>query len=84
MEAKVRERLYRLVDGLPEQAVDTAEHLLETLSDSDDPVVRALMDAREDDGPTSDEDRAALEEGRAALEAGDIVSDDVVRKELGE
>lgn len=84
MEAKVRERLYRLVDGLPERAVHTAEHLLETLSDSGDPVVRALMNAREDDGPMSGEDQAALEEGRTALEAGDIVSDDVVRKELGE
>lgn len=83
MEARVKERLYRLVDGLPEGALDTAEHVLETLSTSDDPVVRALINAPEEDEPPSDEDRAALEEGRAALEAGDLVSNAELCEELG-
>jgi hypothetical protein len=83
MEANVKERLYRLVDGLPDGAVDTVEHFLESLSNPDDPVVRALMDAPKDDEPLTDEDRVALEEAQAAIEAGDVVSDEALREELG-
>jgi predicted transcriptional regulator len=83
MEAKAKERLYRLVDRIPEDEVHTAERFLEYLANSDDPLVRALMNAPEDDEPLSDADREALEEGRRALEAGEVVSHEELRKAIG-
>jgi hypothetical protein len=83
MEAKAKERLYRLVDQIPAGEVHTAERFLEYLSTSDDPVLRALMNAAEDDEPLSAEDREALEEGRRALAEGDVVTDEELCAELG-
>ncbi len=84
MEAKVREKLYRLVDQIPEGEVRTAERFLEYLaSRDDDPLVRALMNAPDMDEPLSEEDREALEEGRRALEAGEVVSHEELRKAIG-
>jgi len=83
MEAKVKERLHELVDRIPEGEVHTAERFLEYLTTSDDPVMRALRNAPEDDEPLTDEDHEALEEGRRALAAGDVVSDEELRAELG-
>lgn len=83
MEAKVKERLHKLIDRIPEGEVHAAERFLEYLSSVDDPVMRALMSAPEDDEPLTDEDREALEEGRRALAEGDVVSDEELRAELG-
>ena len=84
MEAKAKERLYRLVDRIPDGEVHTAERFLEYLASvDDDPLVRALMNAPDMEEPLSDEDREALEEGRRALEAGDIVSHEELRKAIG-
>jgi len=82
MEAKAKERLYRLVDQIPEGEVHTAERFLEYLAAAQDPVMLALLNAPEDDEPLSDEDREALEEGRRALAEGDVVSDEELRAEL--
>jgi predicted transcriptional regulator len=83
MEAKAKERPYRLIDRIPEDEVHTAERFLEYLASSEDPLLRALMNAPEDDEPLSDADREALEEGRRALEAGDVVSHEELRKAIG-
>lgn len=83
MEAKAKERLYRLVDQIPEGEVHTAERFLEYLANSDDALLRALMNAPEDDEPLTDADREALEEGRRALDAGDVVSHEELRKAIG-
>ena len=83
MEAKAKERLHRLIDEIPEGEVHTAERFLEYLTTADDPVLRALMNAPEDDEPVTDEDREALEEGRAALAAGDVITDEELSAELG-
>jgi hypothetical protein len=82
-EAKARERLYRLVDRIPDGEVHTAERFLEYLTNVDDSLVRALMSAPEDDGPLSEADQEALEEGRRALAEGDVVSDEELSTELG-
>jgi hypothetical protein len=83
MEAKAKERLHQLVDRVPDGEVHTAERFLEYLATSDDPMMRALMNAPEMDEPLSDADREALEEGRRALEAGDVVSHEELRKAIG-
>ena len=82
MEAKARERLYRLVDEIPEGEVHAAERYLEYLAEHGDPFVRALRNAPEVDEPLSDEDREALDEGRRALDEGDVVTDEELRAEL--
>jgi hypothetical protein len=83
MEANVKERLYRLVDGLPDGAVDTAEYFLESLSTSDDPVVRALMNAPIDDEPVTQEEEEAVRESWEDHKAGRVQSLDEIEKELG-
>ena len=45
--------------------------------------MQALLRAPEATDPLSDEDHEAVEEGRRALEAGDCVSDQELRAELG-
>ena len=60
-----------------------AERYLQFLSGHGNPLIKALMDAPEDPEPLSDADREALDEGRRAMEAGDTVSDDMLRAELG-
>jgi predicted transcriptional regulator len=75
-----REALYRLVDSIPEKQLDDARKALEPLAD---PVLAALANARYDDEPETGEERAAVAEGRAALDAGDFVTMEEVRRELG-
>lgn len=75
-----REALYRLVDSIPATQLDDARKLLEPLAD---PVLAALANAPYDDEPETDEERAAVAEGRAALDAGDFVTMEEVRRELG-
>ena len=53
-----RERLYRLVDRIPEREVHAAERYLEYLAEYGDPFIRTLMNAPFDDEVLSEEDRA--------------------------
>ena len=83
MEASPRERLHRLVDALPASELRAVERCLELFSVCGDSFVQTLLSAPEAAEPLSDEDHEALEEGRRALEAGDCVSDQELRTELG-
>ena len=83
MATATKTRLHWLVDKLPEAEVHAAERFLEYLTEQADPLVTALLNAVEVDEPLTDGDRAALEEGRLALDAGDTVSDDELRSQLG-
>ena len=75
-----RESLYRLVDSIPPAQLDEARKALEPLAD---PVLAALVNAPYDDEPETDEERVLAAEGRAALDAGDSLSLEEVRRELG-
>ena len=83
MEAKAKERLYRLVDQIPEGEVHTAERFLEYLATADDPVLRALMNAPEDDEPVSPEEEEAVREALEDVAAGRMHSMEEVKRELG-
>ncbi len=83
METATKTRLHRLVDKLPEGEVHAAERYLEYLTEQADPLVTALSNAVEVDEPLTDDDCAALEEGRLALDAGDTISDNELRAQLG-
>ena len=65
-----RERLRALVDTVTDYRLDYAATALHALAD---PVLRAFLEAPEDDEPLTDEDRAAIGEGRADVERGDVV-----------
>jgi len=57
-----REELYRLVNQLPEGTLDGARRVLVAYMAQYDPVLKALMEAEEDDEPsTPEEDQEALE-----------------------
>jgi hypothetical protein len=67
-----RDALHQLVDELPETEIGRARHVLAALLqavEEEDPVLRALRAAPEDDEAESVEERAAVEE--ALLEARD-------------
>jgi hypothetical protein len=77
-----RDGLHRLVDTLPDAVVDEAERLLRALQ-TDDPVIRAALQAPLEDEPDTPEDAAAVEQARQALARGEVFTLDEVRRELG-
>jgi hypothetical protein len=77
-----RDSLHRLVDALPDAALDAAARYLEALG-RPDPVLRALLLAPTDDEPETDEERAAVAEARADYGRGEWATLEEVRRELG-
>ena len=75
-----KDALYRLIDAIPSEGLETARRALEPLAD---PVLLALANAPLDDEPETDEEREAVAEGRAALARGDTISLEEARRELG-
>ena len=70
---------------LLEESIPMAERLPRVVPGDDtagDPVLRALIDAPEDDEPLTPEDIAAIAEAREAAGRGEIESWDTVRAEL--
>jgi hypothetical protein len=75
-----REALHRLVDSIADGDLDAAQQVLEQFAD---PLMQTVANAPFDDEPETDDERVALAEGRAALDAGDAVTLDELRRELG-
>jgi hypothetical protein len=50
---------------------------------SEDPVLRSLMDAPEDDEPETPEEAAEMEAARAEIQAGEVLSTDELKRQLG-
>lgn len=65
-----KERLHKLVDELSEPEAKRALSLVEKEQEHDDPLLRAIANAPEDDEPWTDEDEAAMAEVRADDAAG--------------
>lgn len=78
-----KENLYRLIDQLPNSELDAARRYLEYLRDTSDPVLRAFLNAPEDDEETTDEDMQAIEEAMEDVRSGDVVPLDEVKRDLG-
>ena len=76
MEAKVkdaasrRERLHRLVDDMHERELETVETFVAFVHEHGDPVLRALMNAPEDDEPIMPEEEEAVREALEDVAAG--------------
>jgi hypothetical protein len=81
MEAKAKDRLYRLVDQIPDGEVHTAERFLEYLAV--DAVLRSLINAPEDDEPVTPDEEEAVREALEDVAAGRMHSLEEVKQELG-
>ncbi len=83
MEPLPKQRLHQLIDELPDEEIQPAQRYLEFLAACQDPLVRALESAPEDDEPIADDEREAVDEAERAAADGDVVSDAHVRAKLG-
>ncbi|GEM_PF-316540 len=80
----IKEELHRLIDELPEREARVARPFLEYLRNvGSDPLLKALMQAPEDDEPETDEERVAVQEARDQLARGEAIADDEVWRRLG-
>lgn len=68
----VKERVYRLVDVLPEDKLPEAERLLESLLAAD-PLLDLLANAPEDDEIYTEEEQKRDEDALAAYQRGEYV-----------
>jgi hypothetical protein len=79
----VKEELHRLVEELPECELHTAKRFLVYLrAVSTDPVLRAFLEAPEDDEPVTAEEETAIEEARAEMARGEGIPWEVVEARL--
>ena len=78
-----RETLHKMVDLLPESEWEAARRLLEERLAKHDPVLRAFLNAPEDDEPETEEERAAVEEAYEELKSGKEIPWEDVKRELG-
>ena len=78
-----KDDLHRLIDQLPDNELLPAMRYLEYLRNMGDPVLKALIDAPEDDAPETDEERIAVTEAYDDLAEGKVVTLDDVRRGLG-
>ena len=77
-----KEDLHKLVSELPDSELDAAKLYLEYLRNPNDPVLRALVEAPEDDEPLSKDEEQALNEAEEDLEKGRVVSSEAVREDV--
>ena len=66
-----RDALHQLLDSLPEELLPAAEARLAALRD--DPFLRFMLAAPEDDEPLDEEDLAALAEAEAEMARGETI-----------
>lgn len=76
-----KEKLRERVEGLSEEEADVALLLVE--GRLEEPMLRALARAPEDDEPWSAEDEAAIAAGRADLAAGRTLSHEEMLQRYG-
>ena len=77
-----REELRHLVDELPESELDTARRFLRYLRDTVDPLVRTLLEAPEDDEPTTPEEDESAREAWQEYLRGEAISAEEAKREL--
>ena len=82
METNSRDRLYRLVDRLPDAEVLAAERYLQYLAAQGDPVIRAALGAAEEEEELNAFGRRLLDEGLEDLAAGRTHTLDELKREL--
>lgn len=77
-----KDNLHRLVDELPKKDLHSAKRYLEYLRNMGDPVLSALMEAPEDDEPTTPEENKIAEEAWQEYLRGEGISAEEAKREL--
>ena len=77
-----REDLYRLIDELPESELDAARHWLEHRRPGEDLLLQVLLNAPEDDEPTTPEEDAGAAEAMEEYRRGEFISAEQAKREL--
>ena len=84
MQTIPKSELHRLVEALHDCDTLAAKRLLEyLLSKTGDPLLRAFLNAPEDDEPLDEEDVKHLEEAERDLAEGRAIAWEDLKKELG-
>jgi hypothetical protein len=79
----VKEELHCLIEELPECELHAAKRFLEYLRAVPlDPVLRAFLEAPEDDEPVTEEEEAAIAEAKAEIDRGEGIPWEVVEARL--
>lgn len=78
----IKEELHRLVDELPDSESHAAKRFLEYLRNMGDPMMRALMEAPEDDEPTTPGEDKGAEEAWQEYLRGEAISAEEAKREL--
>ena len=79
-----KEHLHRPVEGLPESELEAAERYLSYLRlTGSSPLLRALIEAPDDDEPVRPEEVGAIEEALAESARGEVVADSELQREFG-
>ena len=81
-EPNVREKVKQVVDNIPDSELHAALRYLEYLRDQSDPLIQSLLDAPEDDEPTTPEQVGIIEEGWQEYRDGKGVSLEDMGREL--
>ena len=79
-----KDALHRIIDELSESELETAWRLLEPLRAGDDPVLRAVLNAPEDEEPLTADEIAAIEEAKERVRRGEYITWDELKKELAD
>jgi len=83
VDKSTKEQLHRLVDALPKSELHAARRFLEYLRNMrSDPVLRALLEAPQDDEPETEEERAAVRQAWQEYLRGQARPWEQVREEL--
>ena len=78
-----RETLHKLLDLLPESEWEELRRVLEKHLAKNDPVLRAFLEAPEDDEPETEEERAAVAEAYEDIARGEVISFEELKREMG-
>jgi hypothetical protein len=78
-----KEDLRRLVDELPNSELDAARRFLEYLRDTDDPLLKKLLEAPEEDEELADKAVVALAEAEEDFKAGRVITNEKIKREFG-
>lgn len=77
-----RDDLHRLVDELPEGELHSARRFLEFLRGTGGHIPRSLLEAPEDDEPTTEEEDKSAEEAWQEYLRGEGISAEEAKREL--
>jgi hypothetical protein len=83
MDMTTKETVHKLLDLLPESEWEEVQRVLEKHLAKHDPVLRAFLEAPEDDEPETEEERAAVAEAYEAIARGEVISDEELKRDLG-